>query len=100
MIGDCTSRGGQSLPAHFSKAYPVRFPLAYIVVMIFLVFGLFNIITSVFVESTMKGLAAQDAFVRRQLKYKGKHVKRKLHQLVERITSIEGTYKSARHLTG
>ncbi|CAK0869779.1 unnamed protein product, partial [Prorocentrum cordatum] len=99
MIGDCSSKGGQSLPAHFSAGYKIRFDLIYVFGMIVLIFGLFNIIqrlTAVFVESTMKGLAAQDTRIKRQEKYQVKHVRRALERLVRRITVISDTYKRAR----
>jgi hypothetical protein len=96
MIGDCSSRGGQSLTAHFSAGYKLAFDIVYVIAMIFLVFGLFNVITAIFLEATMKGLAAQDAFVRKQVKYQRKHVKIKLQQLVKRIILIGETNQSAR----
>ncbi|CAK0793716.1 unnamed protein product [Prorocentrum cordatum] len=44
MIGDCSSKGGQSLPAHLSEGYKVRFDVVYVLGMIVLIFGLFNVI--------------------------------------------------------
>jgi len=95
IIGDCSSRGGQSLPAHFSAGYGLTFDFAYGFGMVVLIFGLFNVITAVFVESTMKGLAAQDSIVKRQKKYRVTHVKRALWKLVQRIAVISDTYQNS-----
>jgi hypothetical protein len=95
MIGDCSSKGGQSLPGHLSAGYKERFEFVYVLGMIVLIFGLFNIITAVFVESTMKGLAAEDRQVKRQEKYQVKHVKRALQHLVQRIANISEIYKAS-----
>jgi hypothetical protein len=98
MIGDCSSKGGHSLPAHLSAGYKLRFDIVYVFGMIILIFGLFNVITAVFVESTMRGLAAQDTRIKRQEKYHVKHVKRALERLVRRIALISETYKKTRDL--
>jgi hypothetical protein len=56
MIGDCSSSGGQSLAAHLSAGYGLRFDFVYLTGMIVTMFGLFNVITAIFVEATMVGL--------------------------------------------
>jgi hypothetical protein len=95
MIGDCSSRGGQSIAAHLSDGYKLRFDFVYILGMIVLIFGLFNIITAVFVESTMKGIASEDTRIKRQEKYQVKYVKGALDRLVQRIAVISETYQQA-----
>jgi hypothetical protein len=88
MIGDCTSKGGQSLPGHLTSGYGVQFQIVYCFGMLVLIFGLFNIITAIFVESTMKGLAAENLRAKRNHIYKTKQVKRSLERLVARIVCI------------
>jgi hypothetical protein len=97
MIGDCSSKGGQSLPGHLAYGYGWRFMLTYCLGMLFLVFGLFNVITAIFVDSTMKGVAAENLWVKRVNKYNAKHMKRSLHKLVARIMTISANSKKATH---
>ncbi|CAJ1383990.1 unnamed protein product [Effrenium voratum] len=56
MIGDCTSAGGRSLTMIFSHGFGLRFDLLYALSMVVVLFGLFNIITAIFVEATLSGL--------------------------------------------
>eukprot|EP00971_Amphidinium_carterae_P012453 245045-Amphidinium_carterae.1 len=60
LIGDCSTRAGQSLTAHFGEGYGIRFYIVYGVGMICIIFGLFNVITALFVESTLSGLKYND----------------------------------------
>ncbi|CAJ1401008.1 unnamed protein product [Effrenium voratum] len=56
MIGDCTTRGGRSLTLVWSQGYGVQFDVFYAFSMVCVIFGMFNIITAIFVEATMNGL--------------------------------------------
>jgi len=88
MIGDCSTKGGQALVAHFSDAYGLRFQLVYSVGMITVIFGLFNIITALFVEATLTGLKTTNVHAKYRSKYGGRYVQKKLKALVDRITLV------------
>ena len=69
IIGDCTTHGGESLVMVFSDGFGMGFDLIYAFAMVVVTFGLFNIITAIFVEATLKGLKASD----RQQKFARAH---------------------------
>lgn len=94
IVSDCNSKGGQSLPGHFTEGYGVRFQLVYCLGMLIMIFGLFNVITAIFVESTLKGIAAENLRVKRTHIYKAKQVKESLKKLVRRIMTISETGKA------
>ena len=60
ILGDCTTQGGESLVLVFSDGFGMGFDLVYAFAMVVVTFGLFNIITAIFVEATLKGLKASD----------------------------------------
>eukprot|EP00913_Durusdinium_trenchii_P022949 g21549.t1 len=53
MISECTTKGGRSLTMIFSDGIGVEFDLFYSCSMVVVIFGLFNIITAIFVEATL-----------------------------------------------
>jgi hypothetical protein len=88
MIGDCTSAAGQSLAAHLSAGYGARFDFVYLTGMIVMIFGLFNVITAIFVEATMVGLKYNETKQKLRSVYEHQYVKRKLWALVRRIQCV------------
>jgi hypothetical protein len=88
MIGDCTSTGGQSLAAHLSAGFGIKFDVVYLTGMIIMIFGLFNVITAIFVEATMAGLKYNEAKQKLRSVYEHQYVKRKLEELVRRIQYV------------
>lgn len=88
ILGDCTSKGGQSLAPHFGFGYGWRFYIVYCIGLIVVVFGLFNTITAIFVESTMTGLKYNDAQKNYAQKYEANYLRKKLETLVARIREI------------
>jgi hypothetical protein len=88
MIGDCATRKGQSLIVHFSLGYGLRFEICYFVGMIIIVFGVFNIITAIFVETTVSGLRHNELQKRRHRFYEGQYVETKVVELADRITTL------------
>lgn len=69
ILGDCTTKPGQSLVMVFSDGFGLGFDLIYAFGMVVVTFGLFNIITAIFVEATLRGLKASD----RQQKFTRDH---------------------------
>eukprot|EP00438_Fugacium_kawagutii_P036646 Skav209272 [mRNA] locus=scaffold1552:211620:217817:+ [translate_table: standard] len=53
MISECTSKGGRSLTMIFSDGFGIQFDMFYAASMVVVLFGLFNIITAIFVEATL-----------------------------------------------
>jgi hypothetical protein len=88
MIGDCGTAGGQSLVVRLSKGFGLRFDVVYALGMIVLIFGLFNVITAIFVEATMAGLKYSETKQKLQSAYENEFVKRKLHELVDKVKQI------------
>jgi hypothetical protein len=88
IIGDCSSKGGQSLAAHLSHGFGVRFDATYLLGMIVIIFGLFNVITAIFVEATMAGLKYNEAKQKIEMKYQSMYVEKMLRKLVKRIERI------------
>merc|ERR1711972_624883 len=72
MLGDYSTRGGKSIVVAFSQDYGWKFELVFVAWMIIVIFGLFNIITAIFVDTTVAGLKHND-------------VKRKYAQQYERM---------------
>merc|ERR1719436_1993861 len=85
MIGDCSSRGGQSLTEHMSYGFGWKFDVVYCLGMIVLIFGLFNVIAAIFVEATMAGLKYNETKQKLQSMYQSQYVERKLRALVQSI---------------
>jgi len=88
MIGDCSTKLGQSLTEHLSEGYGWKFNGVYCFGMIVLIFGLFNVITAIFVEATMAGLKWNENKQKQQSIYQSQYVEKKLKLLVDRIRKI------------
>jgi len=88
VVGDCTSKGGQSLSAHMSGCYTWTFDVVYFLGMVTVVFGLFNIITAIFVQATMDGLRFNHVQNKYAQMYEARYMRRKLEALVARIRHI------------
>jgi len=93
MIGDYSSRSGKSLAVAFSQGYGDFFHLVFCVGMITVQFGLFNIITAIFVDSTISGLKTNDTKRKYARQYESKFVKEKLKDLLERVGYLALTQK-------
>jgi len=91
LIGDCSTRTGQSLTAHFAEGYGTRFYVLYGVGMICIIFGLFNVITALFVESTLSGLKYNDVQKKYARMYESRYVYQKMSQLIQRIRHLHPT---------
>jgi len=59
-FGDCNTEDGVSIPEHISRHYGGVYTLAYCSFVFFITIGLFNIISAIFVESTMAAAKKQD----------------------------------------
>ncbi|CAE7247732.1 unnamed protein product [Symbiodinium natans] len=82
MIGDCTSTGGRSLTAIWSDGYGWPFYLFYSFCMVCTIFGMFNIITGIFVEATMNGLKEQEIHRKYAQAYESNYMTEQLAKLV------------------
>eukprot|EP00811_Abedinium_folium_P000252 NODE_1022_length_2647_cov_11.688889.p1 GENE.NODE_1022_length_2647_cov_11.688889~~NODE_1022_length_2647_cov_11.688889.p1 ORF type:complete len:749 (-),score=188.80 NODE_1022_length_2647_cov_11.688889:244-2490(-) len=90
MIGDCSSKRGQSLAMWLSSGYGWKFYLPYAASQIVIIFAVFNVITALFLEATMSGLKYNDMQRNFEHKYECRYVKRKLEALVHRVRLIRG----------
>jgi len=91
VVGDCTSKAGQSLSAHLSGCYSWKFDVVYFLGMVTIIFGLFNIITAIFVQATMEGLQFNHVQNKYAQLYESHYMRRKLEALVDRIRYIYDT---------
>ncbi|CAE8583206.1 unnamed protein product [Polarella glacialis] len=85
MIGDCNSRSGRPLAANFSSGYGTRFNIFYCFSMVVVIFGLFNVITAMFVEATLTGLKTNDVQKKYAKLYETNYVKTKLSELMVKV---------------
>jgi len=53
LVGECSDGAGRSLLAMYSTDFGVPFNIAYVASVIFIVFGVFNLIFAIYVEATM-----------------------------------------------
>lgn len=88
MIGDFSTRGGKSLAVIFSQGYGTSFNVVYCMGMIGVMFGLFNIITAIFVDSTIAGLKHNDVKRKYAKQYEKHYVQAKLRQLMYRVSEV------------
>lgn len=82
MIGDYSSQGGIDLSVVFSHAYGDRYHVAFVSGMIAVMFGLFNIITAIFVDTVVTGLKHNDVKRKYARQYERKYVQTKLVELL------------------
>jgi len=88
MLGDYSTRSGKSMIVAFSQGYGMRFDFAFVCWMIIVIFGYFNIITAIFVESTTAGLKHNDFKRKYAQQYERKYVMGKLKALMNRISHL------------
>jgi len=96
MLGDYSSRKGVSLAIVLGQGYGPAFHLMFGIGMILCVFGLFNIVTAIFVDSTISGLKHNDSMRKYAQQYESKYVKRKLLQVIDRIAEVVKERSSGR----
>jgi len=89
VLGDCSSQAGKSLTAAFSAGYGPLFDTVYCGGMVLVVFGLFNIIAAIFVETTISGLKYNNIQRKYARLYESRYVQGKLETLVRRIQELQ-----------
>mmetsp|Transcript_62789 Transcript_62789/g.132602 ORF Transcript_62789/g.132602 Transcript_62789/m.132602 type:complete len:927 (-) Transcript_62789:118-2898(-) len=88
MLGDFTTSGGRNMVVAFSVGYGAQFQVMFSSWMIIVTFGLFNIITAVFVENTLSGLKHNDMKRKQMRNYERKFVHQKLTQLLTKAVEL------------
>eukprot|EP00928_Gymnodinium_smaydae_P094501 TRINITY_DN7944_c1_g4_i1.p1 TRINITY_DN7944_c1_g4~~TRINITY_DN7944_c1_g4_i1.p1 ORF type:complete len:804 (-),score=157.39 TRINITY_DN7944_c1_g4_i1:178-2589(-) len=88
MIGDCTSTGGKSLTMILSDGFGTRFDVVYAFNMIWVLFGLFNVITAMFVEGTLSGLRYNSVQIKYAKLSEANFVHEKLTALTAKVASV------------
>jgi len=96
MLGDYSTRGGKSLVVAFSQGYGMRFQVLFVSWMVLVIFGLFNIITAIFVDSTISGLKHNDVKKKYARQYERSFVKAKLKELVSRLHVLHNARQGLR----
>lgn len=87
MISECTTKGGRSLTMIFSDGIGVEFDLFYSCSMVVVIFGLFNIITAIFVEATLNGLRENELQRRYAKAYESSYMTEQLAKLVMTVST-------------
>jgi len=85
MLGDYSTAGGKSVLLSLSDGYGRRFDIFFVTFMVITVFGMFNIITAIFVESTVSGLKHNDTKRKYERQYERNFVRHRLEQLLQRV---------------
>jgi len=88
MIGDYSTRNGKSIIVAFSAGFGLGFDVIFVSWMIVVLFGLFNIITAIFVDSTISGLKHNDIKRKYARQYENRYVQNKLRVLVDRVETL------------
>jgi len=88
MLGDYSTRAGKSLVVALEQDYGMKFQLLFVVWMILAIFGLFNIITAIFVDTTVAGLKHNDVKRKYMKQYERRYVATKLRDLLARAKEI------------
>jgi len=88
MLGDYGTLAGRSLVVAFEKGYGNRFRIPFVIWMVVVIFGIFNVITAVFVDATSSGLKLMGLKRKYARKYERTYVKHKLKALVTRLSAI------------
>lgn len=96
LIGDCSTAGGRSLAAIFSEGYGLKFRFSYCVSMIVTIFGFFNVVTALMVESTISGVKYNEVQKKCSRISEAKYVARKLEEFVSITTILTNSYRSRR----
>lgn len=91
MLADYSTRGGVSLAVTFSQEYGSTFMIGYVAWMIVVIFGIFNIVTAIFVDTTTAGLKHNDVKRKHEQQYEIDFFKSKLTQFIDRILSVSET---------
>lgn len=94
MMGDFSSVNDRNIVLAMSKGYGSGFDVVFVIFMISVYFGLFNVITAVFVESTIAGLKHSDAKRKQVQQYEKKFVQEKLMTLLETIITTAEAERS------
>lgn len=87
MISECTSKGGRSLTMIFSDGFGLQFDMFYAASMVVVLFGLFNIITAIFVEATLNGLKENEVQRRYAKAYESNYMTEQLAKLVMTVST-------------
>lgn len=87
MISECTSKGGRSLTMIFSDGFGIQFDVFYAAAMVVVLFGLFNIITAIFVEATLNGLKENEVQRRYAKAYESNYMTEQLAKLVMTVST-------------
>lgn len=100
MIGDCTSAGGRSLTMIFSNGFGLRFDILYAFSMVCVLFGLFNIITAIFVEATLNGLKETETQRKYAKAYETSYMTEQLAKLVVCVASQTQMMRARKTIRG
>jgi hypothetical protein len=98
MLGDYSTRGGKSIVVAFSQGYGAPFDTVFVAWMIVVIFGLFNIITAIFVDTTIAGLKYNDVKRKFAKQYERRYVINKLGAILDRLRKLHMEIDKARSM--
>merc|ERR1712014_24610 len=88
MLGDFGTRSGKSLVVILSQGYGQTFNVPFVCSMIVVIFCVFNIITAIFVDSTISGVKHNDVKRKYAQQCEKDFVRGKLQDLLERVSTL------------
>jgi hypothetical protein len=94
LIGECSTRLGQSLTVHMARGFGWKFYVWYCFSMTLAIFGVFNVITALFCEALITGLQTNDTHVRHKKMYETRYVRGKLTALCGRIDELKAKWNA------
>jgi len=100
MLGDYSTRGGKSIVVAFSQDYGMKFDVIFVAWMIIVIFGLFNIVTAIFVDTTVAGLKHNDVKKKYVQQHENRYVRSKLKAILERIQLLTQAHRDLTVETG
>jgi hypothetical protein len=100
LISDCTTTAGENLVVHLSKGYGVLFQVVYGFGMTVIIFGVFNVITAIFVDATVSGMKTDHQRRRNAKLYEVRYVRSKLEGLACRVRDLISDKRGRRQNRG
>lgn len=94
FTSDCADTNGRSLVALLARALGWMFTLPYIVLVMLVTFGIFNLIMAIYVESTLSSAKRQDEVDARRSKNESLRIARSTKMLLKKFCAVHRTFGS------
>lgn len=89
LMGDCSTSGGRPIVKILADRYGLYFALAYFGGMMFIVFGLFNLIVAIYIENTLNAAKQEGDKNKAQRQHESVRIARLTRQLLKKFVAIQ-----------